>query len=139
MELQPSSMVNKVISWEQFAKTLPQVEIKTNHHFSYGVYAREIQIPADTILTGEIHKHENLNILIKGTIKVSVGEEIELIQAPCIIVSPPGTKRIAHTITECVWVTIHGTHERNLEKIREEFIIEEDEKQLELFYSKSEI
>lgn len=122
MQLQQISTIDKIIAWERFAKEQPQVEIKIDHYFSHGVYARAIQIPANTILTGEIHKHENLNILVKGKIKVSIGDEIEIIEAPFIIVSPPGTKRIAHTITECLWVTIHGTFKKNLDEIREEFI-----------------
>lgn len=117
--------ISKVIAWEDFAKSQPQLELQVNNYFSYGVYARELLIPADTILTGEIHKFENLNILTKGKIKVLIGDNIEIIEAPYIVVSPAGTKRIAHTITDCVWVTIHGTHERDVDKIKDQFIAEE--------------
>ena len=82
-------------------------------------------------MTGEIHKFSNLNILVKGKIKVSINDEIELIEAPFIVVSPPGTKRIAHTITDCVWITIHGTHERNVNKIKEMFIADSEKDWLE--------
>lgn len=116
------NITNKIIEWEKFARYQPQLELKVKHHFSHGVYAREILIPADTILTGEIHKFENLNILTKGKIKVSIGDEIEIIEAPFVVVSPPGTKRIAHTLTDCIWITIHGTFDRNLDNIKSEFI-----------------
>ena len=98
---------DKVFLFESWMKQQPQLDLKVNHYFSHGVYARELFIPANTILTGEIHKFTNLNILIKGKIKVSIGDEIEIIEAPFIIVSPAGTKRIAHTITDCIWMTIH--------------------------------
>lgn len=133
LQVKSSDLIDKILAWEDFARQQPQVEIKTDHYFSHGVYARSISIPANTILTGEIHKHENLNILAKGRIKVSIGDEIELLEAPYIVVSPPGTKRIAHTVTDCVWVTIHGTDEKNLDIIREIFTVVEDKKQLELF------
>lgn len=124
LQVRSSDLVEKILKWEDFARQQPQLELEVVNHFSYGVYARELHIPKDTILTGEIHKFSNLNILIKGKIKVSIGDEIDLIEAPQIIVSPPGTKRIAHTMTDCIWVTIHGTFETNLDKIKEKFIAE---------------
>ncbi len=114
--------INRILLWEEFAKQHEQIELKVYSYFSHGVYARELHIPAGVILTGEIHKYENLNILTKGKIKVSIGDEIEMIEAPFIVVSPPGTKRVAQAITDCIWITIHGTFERNVEKIKEQFI-----------------
>jgi hypothetical protein len=114
--------IDKILAFEELLKQQPQLDLKVINHFSHGVYARELLIPAGTILTGEIHKHSNLNLLMKGKIKVSIGDEIELIEAPFIVVSPPGTKRVAEALTECVWVTVHGTFETNINKIREYFI-----------------
>jgi hypothetical protein len=130
-ELQSYGMRSKIIQFEEFAKLQLQLDLKVNHHFSYGVYARELFIPADTILTGEIHKFSNLNILIKGKIKVSIADKIEIMEAPFVVVSPPGTKRIAHTITDCIWLTIHGTHETNVDKIKEMFIANSEKDWLE--------
>lgn len=129
--LRSNEFIDKIFEWEEFAKQQPQLDLKVNHYFSHGVYARELLIPANTILTGEIHKYSNLNILIKGKIKVSIADEIELIEAPFVIVSPPGTKRIAHTITDCIWITIHGTHERDIDKIKEMFIANSEKDWLE--------
>ena len=131
MELMQISTRDKILKWEDFARLQPQLELEVNHYFSHGVYARELLIPANTILTGEIHKFENLNILVKGSIKVSVGDAIKTIHAPFIVVSPPGTKRIAHTITDCVWITIHGTHERDVDKIKNLFIADSEKDWLE--------
>src|SRR6185295_3850063 len=109
--------LDKVYAIEALMKLQDQVECKTVHHFSKGVYAREIHIPAGTILTGEIHKFANLNILSQGKIQVLIGDAIQEIEAPFTIVSPPGTKRIARAITNCVWTTIHGTDEIDLNVI----------------------
>lgn len=114
--------MENILAFERLLKTQPQLDLKVTNHFSHGVYARELFIPAGTILTGEIHKHSNLNILLIGKIKVSIGDEIELIVAPFIVVSPPGTKRVAETLTDCIWITIHGTFETDVDKIRNEFI-----------------
>ncbi len=113
---------DKVFQWEALAKQAPQIELKVVHRFSYGVYARELYIPAGVILTGEIHKFENLNILSKGSMLVSVEDGMVMVDAPFTVVSPPGTKRIAKALTDCIWTTIHGTFERDVDKIKDYFI-----------------
>lgn len=117
-----------------------QIEIKEKHHFSKGVYAREIFIPAGVTLVGEIHKFENLNILSEGEISVLTEEGIKRVKAPFTVVSPPGTKRIAYAHTNCVWTTIHGTDLKDINEIRQVFIAAteqewldfNDDRQLEL-------
>lgn len=122
---------DKVLALEAIMKEQPQVEMRVVHHFSYGIYARELHIPAGTLLTGDIHKLENLNILSQGEISVLVGDQIQKISAPFTVVSPPGTKRIAYAHTDCVWTTIHGTHETDLEKIEQAFVAATEEEYLE--------
>lgn len=123
--------LGKVYALEALMKVQPQVECKVIHHFSKGVYARELHIPAGVILTGEIHKFENLNILSKGKIQVLVGGDIQEVEAPFTVASPPGTKRIARTLTDCVWTTIHGTDEKDLNIIEHTFIAKSEQEWLE--------
>lgn len=122
---------DKVFNLEAAMKQLPQIELKVIHHFSKGVYARELHIPAGVTLVGEIHKFENLNILSKGTMIVTTEEGMREVSAPFTVVSPPGTKRAAHTLTECVWTTIHGTDETDVGKIKEIFIAQSEDDWLE--------
>jgi len=122
---------DKVLALEAMMKQEPQVEIPVFHYFSRGVYAREIHIPAGTLLTGEIHKFENLNILSKGDISVMTDDGVKRVQAPFTIVSPPGTKRIALAHTDCIWTTIHGTFLKDVDKIKKIFIAETEEEYLE--------
>ena len=104
-----------------------QIVMPVNHYFSQGVYAREITIPKDTILVGEIHKYQQLNILSCGEISVLTEDGIVRVKAPFAVVSPPGTKRIAYAHTDCVWTTIHGTEETNLDKIEQHFIAKDED------------
>lgn len=97
------------------------------HHFSKGIYAREMFIPAGTVLTGKIHRHEHLNIISAGDISVLTEEGPKRIVAPYTVVSPPGTKRLGYAHTDTVWTTIHATHETNLELLELEFITQEYE------------
>lgn len=121
----------KVFAAEAFMRHQPQIELKVIHHFSKGVYARELHIPAGVILTGEIHKFTNLNILSKGKIQVLIGDVVEEIEAPFTVVSPAGTKRIARAITDCVWTTVHGTDEVDVGIIEKTFIAKNEQEWLE--------
>ena len=100
---------------------LPQLEIPIRHYFSSGIYAREITVPADALITGVIHKYPQINILSKGIIRVSIGETIREITASHTVVSEPGIKRIAYAVTECVWTTIVHTFKTDIDEIVKEF------------------
>ena len=108
-----------------------RAELHVEHYFSPGVYARALFIPKDTLLTGKIHKYENLNILAKGSMDVLIDGEICSVQAPFIVVSPPGTKRIAHTHEDCIWITIHGTDLIDINEIEQKFIAQNEQEFLE--------
>jgi quercetin dioxygenase-like cupin family protein len=130
-------IISEIVSIEQIQalevamREMPQEEIPVNHYFSNGVYAREIFIKKGTTLTGHIHKYSQLNILSKGEISVYTENGIKRISAPFTIVSPAGTKRVAYAHEDCVWTTIHGTHETDLEKIEEKFIVKDHSEYLE--------
>jgi hypothetical protein len=112
--------------------SMPQVELPVRHYFSPGVYARELTIPAGVCLTGAVHRYEQLNILSKGTMKVLLEDgTIQEVSAPFTVVSPPGTKRIAVTLTDCVWTTILGTDETDPEIIEKHFVIKSEKEYLE--------
>lgn len=121
----------KILAAEREMSLAPKVELRVEHDFSYGVYARTLYIPKGVALTGHIHKYENFNILIAGKMRVSVDEQMQTITAPFKIVSPPGTKRIAWALEDSIWMTVHGTHERDLEIIEKVFVAHSKEEYLE--------
>lgn len=121
------SMRDKVIAIEVEMFKFPQLEIIPKHYFAHGAYAREITIPANSTVTGKIHKYSQINILSKGDISVLTEDGIIRVQAPFTIVSPPGTKRIAYAHTECVWTTILGTDEKDPDKIEAHFIAQSED------------
>lgn len=121
----------KVKTLESMMKQYEQLDLPVKHHFSQGVYARELLIPKGTLLTGQIHKYAQLNIMSKGDLSVLTEDGVKRVQAPFTIVSPPGTKRIAYAHEDCVWTTIHGTELKDVEKIEEHFIAKSDVAYLE--------
>ena len=56
---------------------------------------------------------------------------METVEAPFTVVSPAGTKRIARTLTDCVWTTVHGTDEVDLNIIEKTFIAKNEQEWLE--------
>ena len=114
---QPDDLRMKVMQAEREMLTLPQVEMRVVHHFSAGICARELHIPKGTLLTGAIHKFENMNMLSKGDILVLTEDGMKRVTAPATIVSPAGTKRIAYTIEDCIWTTLFATDETDVDKI----------------------
>lgn len=120
----------QVFELENELRKFPPVDIPTRHYFASGVYAREITIPAGTIVTGKIHKYAQINVLSKGEMTVTTEEGPKRVRAPFTIVSPPGTKRAAIAHEECVWTTFHSTNETDLAKIEAHFIAQDEQEYL---------
>jgi hypothetical protein len=79
------------------------------HHYAPGIYVREMHVPPYTVLTGAVHKTEHLAMLIKGRIEVLTEDGLQVLEAPCTILSRPGIKRVGRTFEEgAVWSTIHA-------------------------------
>lgn len=113
---------DQILYIESEIAKVDQVECPIKHIFAPGVYAREMTIPAGTILTGKIHATEHINILSQGDISVLTEEGMKRLQAPFSFVSKPGTKRVGYAHTDVVWTTIHVTNETDLDKIEAEVI-----------------
>lgn len=103
----------------------PQVDVPPTHFFLDGLYAREITIPAGTLLSGKIHRTQHLNIISKGEISVyTEGEGVRRIVAPHTFIAEPGTRRLGFAHTETVWTTVHANpgDERDLAVLEERLI-----------------
>ena len=112
----------KISAIEEILKNAPQVELPVKHHFSKGVYGREMPIPSGTLLVGKIHKHQTMNVISKGKLSVLSQDGIMHLQAPHTFVSTPGAKRVIYAHEDSVWTCFHGTEETEIEKIESEFI-----------------
>lgn len=87
-----------------------QVGYQNVHDFCPGVYARSIFMPAGTVLTSKIHKTQHFFVVSKGVCTVVNSHGVkELITAPHLGVTFPGTKRALHIHEDTVWTTFHAT------------------------------
>lgn len=98
-----------------------QIDVPVNHYFSKDVYAREMNVPKGVFLTGKIHKFENLNILTKGEVSVLSIDGCMRVKAPYTFVASAGAKRLFYMHEDTQWTTIHGTSEKDPEKIEKIF------------------
>lgn len=106
-----------------------QIDIAVNHIFSAGVYIRQIDIPAGTIIMGHRHRDETCNMLIKGKLAVYVDENSkpEIIEGPYIFTSPPFAKKLALCLEDAVFANLIPTTLKDVDEIEKQKIIPENE------------
>ena len=99
------------------------------HTFHGGIYAREIEIPEGCILTGKIHKYDNMNMLVEGTMRFIVDDENNFVElhGPSLVCAPSGVKRLAYAVTKSRWVTFLPTHETDPHIVERLFIVQTEE------------
>ena len=88
-------------------------------------YAREMMIPKGTLIIGKIHRHQHLNFISKGKVKVFTEFGEKYLTAPCTFVSEVGLKRAVYAEEDTLWTTVHLTEfekESELDKIEQEVI-----------------
>lgn len=122
-----------ILKFESIAKTMTQVEIPVKHYIHGGMYGREITIPKDTILTGQIYKFDHFDIMISGDVTVSTDTgETKRLTGYNLLKGMSGKKRAGYTHEETVWVTFHpftGSDGDDIQK----FITAETFEELALF------
>ena len=110
----------KLSSLEQAMLQEEQVKIPVEHRFSGGIYAREITIPKDTLLTGRIHKFDHFDIMLSGDITVSTDNgEVKRLTGLNIMEGSAGKKRAGFAHEDTHWITFHSAEERDPEEMYE--------------------
>jgi len=87
------------------------------HHFSDGLYAKQMIIPADTMILKHMHSFSHLSILAAGKVAVMRGDDAEIIAAPACIEIKEGLVHGVKALTDCVWFCIHATDEKDASKV----------------------
>jgi hypothetical protein len=87
--------------------TMPQVDCPVRNVFADGLYAREMTIPAGTVITGAVHKTQHITIISKGRVHVLRPEGPLEFAAPAMFISEPGVKNAVHALEDTVWTTLH--------------------------------
>lgn len=116
-------------SWRQVDRLqmalsqLPKVDCPLTHHFTPGLYAREIFVPKHSLVVTKIHKTEHPFVMLTGAARVWTDESgvVEL-KAPFVGITKAGTRRVLWITEDCRWITFHPTTKTDLKKIEDEVI-----------------
>lgn len=88
--------------------TMEQTACPVTHRLEQGLYIREMQIPADTLFIGRVHRHGHVCQLLKGSVILIHGEHYrEAFKAPSEIMTKPGYQMVVYAVTDVLAQTIH--------------------------------
>jgi len=96
-----------ILALEAAMRPMEQIDCPLQHHYAPGLYAREILLPAGSLVVGKIHKHAHINVISQGIAIVVTEFGRQRLIAPYTFVSEPGTKRTVIAETDVIWTTIH--------------------------------
>lgn len=98
----------RVLALEDYLLTLPQLELKAISRVHGGMYCRELTMPADSILTGQIYKFDHFEVMIKGDISVPMENgEVKRLKGYNCMKAFSGKKRAVYVHEETTWLTFH--------------------------------
>jgi quercetin dioxygenase-like cupin family protein len=111
---------------EQFKANLGRfdVDLGTIHHFSDGLYAKELHIPAGYTAISHSHHYSHLSLLAKGKVIVKTDNTEKEYKAPACLEIEAGIHHSIEALEDCVWYCIHATDETDASKIDEVLIKE---------------
>jgi hypothetical protein len=120
------ALQSNIFKLQDFMLQQEQAETETIHHFSDGIYARELRIPAGVCIVGALHKTRHFMMVSKGRCSIATHEGSTVVEAPYIVETQPGIKRVVYAETDTVMITFHVTNETDIEKIAEQILVQEN-------------
>ena len=112
---------------QQITDNAELIDVPVDHHFAPGLYMRQMNAKAGTLVVSKMHRTEHMNILLTGSLTVATEDGIELLKAPLVIKSMPGTKRIGYFHEDSSWITVHPTQTTDLDLIEQQVIVPDEE------------
>lgn len=94
-----------------------EIDLGTVHHFSDGLYAKQMIIPKGFIAGSHSHTYSHLSILAKGSVVVSTDTTKVLYTAPSCIEITKNTLHSIEALEDSTWFCIHATDETDLDLI----------------------
>ena len=120
------ALQSNIFKLQDFMLQQEQAETETIHHFSDGIYARELKIPAGVCIVGALHKTKHFMMVSKGRCSIATHEGSTVVEAPYMVETQPGIKRVVYAETDTVMTTFHVTNETDIEKIAEQILVQEN-------------
>lgn len=98
------------------------IDLGISHHFSDGVYARQMMLPKDHFAVTHAHEYDHLSILASGRVTVEIDGNAKEFAAPACINIAAGKHHRIVALEDSVWFCIHATDETDPGKLDEVLI-----------------
>ena len=85
-----------------------ECDIGTVHHFSDGLYAKQMTFPAGYEALSHAHKYSHLSVLAKGRVVVKTDQWTKEFTAPACIEIKAGVHHRIVSLEDSAWFCIHA-------------------------------
>ena len=94
------------------------------HTFADGVYVRQMDMKAGSMVVGAIHNHLHVWFLLAGQLTVATEESVEEFISPCYVLASPGSKRVIYAVEDSIFVNVHKNPKniKDIEKLEKEIV-----------------
>ena len=98
------------------------VDLGILHHFSSGVYAKQMHLPKGFTALSHAHVFDHLSILAAGKVIVKTDDTTRVYESPACITIEKNTNHSIEALEDTVWFCIHATDETDVNKVDEVLI-----------------
>jgi quercetin dioxygenase-like cupin family protein len=118
--------MNTVKELAQVHKGQFAIDLGTQHHFSSGVYAKQMHLPKGYMAISHQHNYDHLSILASGKVIVKTDDGEQEYTAPVAITIAKHKNHAITALEDAVWFCIHATDETDTDKVDEVIIMKEE-------------
>ncbi|MDN8066334.1 hypothetical protein [Burkholderia vietnamiensis] len=93
------------------------IDLGIQHHFSSGVYAKQMHLPAAHYAETHEHVYDHMSILASGRVIVTLDGEMTEYCGPAVVHIAAGKKHRIDALTDSVWFCVHATDETDPDKV----------------------
>jgi len=97
-------------------------DLCTVHHFSDGLYAKQMILAKGLFAVQHKHNYSHLSILASGKVIVRTDESENIYSAPACIEIKSDVNHSIEALEDSVWFCIHATDEKDASKVDEVMI-----------------
>lgn len=94
-----------------------EIDLKIQHHFSDGIYAKQMELPKDHYAVSHKHTYDHLSILAAGVVLVEVDGIETTYTAPACLNIVAGAEHKITALEDSFWYCIHATTETDVAMI----------------------
>ena len=94
------------------------------HTFADGIYIRQMDMQAGSVVIGAIHNHLHAWFLLTGSLAVVTEDTTEEFISPCYVLATPGSKRVIYALEDSIFVNIHKNPDniKDIKKLEDEIV-----------------